>query len=215
MLEGLPGDGRIWPLSLLSGLCLQIEKPRLCSLDQPFGGTFQRGKNIVFYGSENILFSENIPLSSSELSSTKAPGSKRNQALTHCINHGLWTQQLNRSRQISQLPKALETLDFHFLMQDSSTYKTLAHHISRLVLGSYHKVFGGSKTWAEDRGEQNNICLQWFAFVSWKTLQCKITGGNTAQHAETQGYSLYHCDINFPHIQQFSVCLRKPEVHPD
>lgn len=51
---------------LVWSVCLQIEKLRLYSLDQPFGGTFQRGKKSSCILWET-LSSENIPLSSSEL----------------------------------------------------------------------------------------------------------------------------------------------------
>lgn len=48
LLESFLGDGRIWPLSLLSGLCVctyrNPDTAMLCSLDQPLGRRFLREK---------------------------------------------------------------------------------------------------------------------------------------------------------------------------
>jgi len=49
LLEKFPGDGRIWALSLLSGLCVctyrNPDTVKLCGLDQPFRCRFLGEKN--------------------------------------------------------------------------------------------------------------------------------------------------------------------------
>lgn len=66
--------------------------------------------------------------------------------------------------------------------------------------------------------KQNNVlpCSGLHLFNE-KTLHCKITWVDIAKYAESQGCTLYHCDINYPVplIQQFSVYLCKPGIHPD
>lgn len=188
---------------------LQTEKTRLHSALQSGPALWRHvpeGKNCILW---DTLSRENIPLSSSELSSTKPPDSR----ITQTLNHGLWTQQLNRSRQISLASTSSADTVFSFFLCASRTHwlitsidwcqdparRFLVVESPEVRIGVSRKTFAASG-------------LQLFPE---KTQHCKITGVDTAKHAEIQGCSPYHWDSNYPHIQHVSVCLCKPGVHPD